>query len=258
MNNNEKAAKYAAVFEAVDRRLQEAGIIPVFFTLYGSQNYEIDTVESDFVFYVAAETSFEDFVYMRSALSTKLNYEYGEIVVKDIREAFKQFKKGAFNALEVLSADTILCINPKYEEELARLYALKDRISVIDPHTTIRSLIGAAGHSCDGDIGPKKTARVLQFANQLSSYCNTISVSPDAVNWNEIMRSKAIFSRDFILDIKTNTFSKEYLSILAQNQFNFLHSFGTDFLRNYTNKEKTELIAEIDNILMDICRKKSW
>ena len=258
MGSEGKLLKMIKAQEILEDVLQNYGVTPVFYNLFGSQNYETDTENSDFDFYVAVEPTFDDFVHLRAATSTKIDYGFGEITLKDIREVFKQFKKGAFNALEVVNANKMTYINPKYEEEWAKLQEIKNEISVIAPATTVRSLIGATGHSTEGEISPKKAARVLQFVNQINSYCAEYNAHPEYVDWRNVMNSKVLFNNDFIMSIKEGLQSTEYLNILAKGQFDYIHNLGTSFIHNIGTKYNDETALKLDEILKDICRKKNW
>ena len=79
--------------------VQNLGYKVIFAALHGSQNYNLDTEESDFDWYVAVEPTFEDLVFYRGYISKEIQYLYGIITIKDVRDMFQMIKKGGFNFL---------------------------------------------------------------------------------------------------------------------------------------------------------------
>ena len=60
---NVKIERLAYAIERVQQVVEKAGYKYVFMALYGSQNYLLDTENSDFDWYVAVEPSFHNFVF---------------------------------------------------------------------------------------------------------------------------------------------------------------------------------------------------
>lgn len=74
-----------------------------FCALYGSQNYGLDTEDSDVDTKIAVIPSSKDIILGREKLSTTLRLEDGSVCeVKDIREMVSQFYKGNINFTEML------------------------------------------------------------------------------------------------------------------------------------------------------------
>ena len=78
--------------------------------LYGSQNYNIATEESDVDTIAILIPSFEDLV-LETPISKEIRFKNGEhCVAKDIREIVKQWKKQSLNFLEFFLRIIILLI----------------------------------------------------------------------------------------------------------------------------------------------------
>ena len=247
-----KIEKLAWAIERVQQTIEEAGYKYVFIALYGSQNYLLDTENSDFDWYAAVEPSFHNFVFNIKPTSTVLQYEYGQITIKDVREMFQMFKKGGFNFLEIPFSKTFI-VKDKFQEEWDRLYEIRDAIARINPYATIRSFIGVAGNYLKDSISNKDCARILHTANQITSYIN-------GEYYENVLKSEKLFSRDFIMSIKTEDQNQIYLDTLANSQFEYIQRYGTNYLRDKVAADMIDHLVEeeLDNILINICKKKDW
>lgn len=232
--------------------VQRLGYKVIFAALHGSQNYNLSTEESDFDWYVAVESTFEDFVFNRGSISKEIQYLYGMITIKDVRDMFQIIKKGGFNFLEILFTDYYY-VNKKYEDEWNMLRAEAEKIARNNEYSTIRSYIGIAGNLVNKEAENKSCYRILVCANQITSYINGDS-------FKKVMTSDCIYAHDFIMKVKTKEYNKEYLRILSNNAFNYIHTYGTEYLRGKTSSEMMDNAAreELDKILISICKKKNW
>lgn len=85
--------------------LKETGYNVLAVMLYGSQNYDLDTEDSDIDVKAILLPSLDDMIQNKSPISTNIEYENGLIELKDIREFYKTIKKGNPAYLEVLVSD---------------------------------------------------------------------------------------------------------------------------------------------------------
>lgn len=86
----------------------------VFLGLYGSQNYRMDTENSDIDCECFVFPSYDDFVFARPLYSKCIETKYGTCHIKDIRAAFNELYKSSPNVLEVLGSPYAI-INKDYE-----------------------------------------------------------------------------------------------------------------------------------------------
>lgn len=126
--------------------LTEQGYEIVFLALQGSQNYELDVYDKDYMSDVDTKAvvlpSFEDFVYNRQPVSTTIVLENNEhIDVKDIRVMFDTYKKQNVNFIETLFSKFKI-INPKYEELVQPLFENKEEIAHININQALRCMAG--------------------------------------------------------------------------------------------------------------------
>lgn len=247
-----KELRYADAFRSARNIVNKEGYNIIFMALHGSQNYNLSTEESDFDWYVAVEPTFEDFVFNRGSISREIQYLYGIITIKDVRDMFQMIKKGGFNFLEILFTDYYY-VNKKYEDEWNILRAEAEKIARNNEYSTIRSYIGLAGNLVNKEAESKSCYRILVCANQITSYINGDS-------FKKVMISDCIYDHDFVMKIKTKANSKGYLQILSNNAFNYIHTCGTKYFRGKTSSEMIDNATreELDKILISICKKKNW
>lgn len=101
--------------------------------LYGSQNYGLDTPESDVDTKTMILPSFEDVVLGKKMVSKELKMPDGSLsAVKDYRDMFKNYLKGNINFVETLYTPYYI-INPKYEDAFKRLQSMSYEIANCQP-----------------------------------------------------------------------------------------------------------------------------
>ena len=62
------------------------------------------------------------------------------------------------------------------------------------------------------------------------------------------------------MKIKTKEHNKEYMRILSNNAFNYIDTWGTEYLRCKMPSEMMDDATreELDKILISICKKTNW
>jgi hypothetical protein len=81
---------------------------PYYLGLYWSQNYWLDTEKSDFDFKCIILPTLEDLVSQRKPVSKVLEFEWGQIDLKDIRTYIESAVKVNINFIEILSTEYYL------------------------------------------------------------------------------------------------------------------------------------------------------
>ena len=82
-------------------------------SLYGSQNYKLNSETSDIDTECFIFPTVEDFIFNKNMFSTCVNTEYGTCHIKDVRAAFNELRKSSPNMLE-LFASPYMIINKEY------------------------------------------------------------------------------------------------------------------------------------------------
>lgn len=117
-----------------------AQVVGIF--LQGSQNYGLDTPNSDVDTKLIVVPSFKDIAMNKKPVSTthiRANTEH--IDWKDIRLYVETFKKQNLNFLEILFTPYFI-INPLYEEQWNRLVAKREEIARMNPYRAVKSMKG--------------------------------------------------------------------------------------------------------------------
>lgn len=110
--------------------------------LQGSQNYELDTLESDVDTWLIVLPTIDELIFGKEGVSTEILLPSGEhCCVKDIRLMFNMFKKQNINSLEVLFTRWRL-MNPKYEAAFSLVLTNAERIAHYDNYRFIDATIG--------------------------------------------------------------------------------------------------------------------
>lgn len=142
--------------------------------LYGSQNYNLDTAESDVDTHAIILPSFEEMCLEKNWLSKEYHLPGNEhIVIKDIREYAKQMLKQNINFLEILFTE-YKWVNPKYEE-LFNTYFINNRetIARYNMGATVKSVAAQALHTFDqfeNNEDSKKLKKFLFFGEFLNRF----------------------------------------------------------------------------------------
>ena len=158
-----RIAKHA---DKVIKKYGKENVLGVF--LYGSQNYNLATENSDVDTVAIIVPTFSDLC-LRSPVSKELNIDGEHCNVKDIREYMKMIRKQNINFTETLFTE-YCWVNPKYKT-IWNLFTLqKDNLVQIDPD---RAII-AAYHQAENQL--------LNIENDISYNCDKVSNGKKFVN----------------------------------------------------------------------------
>lgn len=143
MNREERIMK--RVQEHYDY-LQQKEYEIVFLALQGSQNYELDVYDENYMSDVDTKAvvlpSFEDFVYNRQPVSETVVLENNEhIDVKDVRVMFETYKKQNVNYIETLFSKFRI-VNDKYKNIVQILFDNAEEIAHINFNQALRCMAG--------------------------------------------------------------------------------------------------------------------
>lgn len=164
MKTKEMILKTLKEHEAlVRKRYPNTTILGTF--LYGSQNYKIDTSESDVDTITILVPSFSDLIF-KEPISKELLMPmetHEHCVVKDIRKVVEQWEKQSLNFLEILFTNYYI-INPIFQEEWDELLKEREFIARMDLNKAIKAIYGQAKHTYLQDkTNKKKQANALRM-----------------------------------------------------------------------------------------------
>lgn len=122
--------------------VDEDHVVGVF--LCGSQNYNLDTPQSDVDTKAIILPSFSDFAFDKEPRSwTHIRENDEHIELKDLRSMFHIIRKQNINFVEILFTNYFY-VNPDYADEWRRLLQIRERIARYNPWLAIKTMQGHA------------------------------------------------------------------------------------------------------------------
>lgn len=115
--------------------------------LYGSQNYDLDTPESDYDFKAVVLPSIDEVVNNTTPVSKVYDFAGGQVDVKDVRLMFNNYAKQNPNFMETLFT-RFYTVNPLFVREWEEVRALADRVAYADPVRALNAMVGMAMEKC--------------------------------------------------------------------------------------------------------------
>lgn len=228
--------------------------------LQGSQNYGLETEQSDVDTKLIVLPSFNDVVFNRKPASTThvcMNNEH--IDFKDIRLYMECFTKQNLNFLEILFTPYFL-IHPDYQEDWLKLVEAREEIARMNPYRAVKSMKGIAmekyhamehpypskmeiieryGYDC------KQLHHLLRVEEYLQRYINGESYEnclrprhPEALKWEKLYARPLEEARD-----------------VATAAINHITEMADDFCEKTENKENLQTRELLNIVQSDILRK---
>ena len=182
----------------------------VMLALIGSQNYGLDTKESDLDTKLTVLPSFEDIAFNKPAISTTHIRENKEhINFKDVRFMLPTLLKQNVNYLEQLFAKEYL-INEDYGKEIETLLDIREDIARYMPSQCIQTMYGIAMNKKNRifrklpekekniekfGYNPKEAMQLFRIEELMRKYCNDLP-------FEECLKTS---QKDYLLGIKSGT-----------------------------------------------------
>lgn len=123
--------------------LESEGYKVLAVNLYGSQNYGLDTPESDYDFKALVFPNLIDMALGKPLTSMIIEFEGGQIDVKSADKMFENYKKMNTNFLETLFTQWYV-VNPNFADDWEKVRALAPRLAYADPTKAMNAMVGMA------------------------------------------------------------------------------------------------------------------
>ena len=220
---------------------------PIYIALQGSQNYKLETENSDIDTKVITLPSLSQIIKNGKPTSfTHVRANDEHIDMKDVRLMFDCFKKQNINFIEILFTDYYFVMNDKYKSLLEELRSHAEEIAVLNPYRAIKCMKGMALEKYNALCHPypakidiinkygydgKQLHHLLRIEHFLDMY-NYMITSPDAeVKYKDILRSGFI------------SYSKrDDLKLIKENKF-----YGLDEAKEVAEKTLSSVVTMADN-----------
>lgn len=200
-------------------------------TLYGSQNYNINTELSDVDVKAIYIPSLREAVLNQNWLSHELHIENEHCELKDIREMCKMYQKQNLNFIETLFTP-YRWDNPQYKSINNAFKSKAEDIAHFNANYGIKSTCGQAIHTIkelkNNPTDYKKLAKIIYLYLYLNKYIQGINYQSCLyVNDNETFLN--FNARSLLINLKTN--NVEFLNSFndTNNIINFLENFFKTF-----------------------------
>lgn len=237
---------------------EESHIVGIW--LQGSQNYGLDTPNSDIDTKLIVTPTFKDIALAAKPVSTthiRANDEH--IDFKDIRCYVDCFKKQNLNFLEILFTPYFI-INPLYEQEWKKLVIHREDIARMNPKRAIQSMKGIAlekyfamEHRYPSKIeiidkygyDPKQLYQLARVREWMERYQN-------GEPYEQCLYSKQV---SFLMDMKMGKYTLEEAREMA-NEFKSDVEYMAEYCYNWYPDEEDiamrELLEEVSYSIMKI------
>ena len=204
-------------------------------SLIGSQNYRLNTENSDYDTFSLILPSFEDLALARDPIAGEFEVEDGKCMYKDVRVALNLLKKPSPNSLEVFFSD-YMYINPQY------IQVFNDYLKY-PPHAQymmhcnyqhmIDACVGMTAQLAKRNMpSGKKLSHAIRMKNMLPYYLDNL-YARDILKIHDL--------EDLSLARKVKTITNENFDGLCLKIADYLHLIGNEF-------HKTEKHTEIEKL----------
>lgn len=244
--------------------LEDKGYNVWVISLYGSQNYNMDTPESDLDFKALIFPTFEQIVDNAKPVSKVLEFEGGQIDVKDLRLMFGEYKKQNCQFMETLFTEFYLTV--KYHDEWGQIRALAPEIAVADMGRTLNAMTGMAMEKCHALCHPYEGKIALlnergYDAKQLSHEYRLMIMMKKFMNGvpfkDLIIPTEE--ERKVLMDYKLYNpqFSVDEAKAAAQACVDEMTQLKKDFMEKHPEKlvVNEETYTKMDAIKLDVMKK---
>lgn len=240
--------------------VRERGYQPIYIALYGSQNYQLETKQSDVDTKAIVLPSLEDIVLNKKPVSMEIELPNGEHCdIKDIRLMFNNFKKQNINFLEILFTNFYLC-NSCFNEEIEELRSMREDICRYNQKGAVKCMEGMAKQKFAAmehrfptkeDIinkygyDPKQLHHIIRMREFLERYI-------DGESFEDCLLSK---HREYLLRIKKGDFPLLDARQIANTEMKKISMISAEFLKGDL-EVKEEVEEKMNDIMLRVFKKK--
>lgn len=242
----EEVKRAYAQMEATSAR-RERDVLAV--SLYGSQNYGMDDMFSDFDMKATVLPSLMDVAQNKKLISTTHMGGNGLIDIKDIRLMSQNLKKQSINYVEILFTK-FRVVNPLYRKELELLHSNREMMARYDQGRALSSFVGMAYNKARNI---KKNNYESNRAALLKDLISILRLSEFQIRYINGEKYEDILVTEnalFLLDLKKDkTLSIENIETLADNKLKKMK------LLNETTKDKFTVDYKAEQLLDSVCEE---
>ena len=236
-------------FELLVKNIKKDDGELLFAGLYGSQNYGLETKDSDIDIKAIYLLDLNSLIERR-----EISRHTEHIVYKDLYSFIKCLKKPNINFLEILFSDYI-SINPNYRYWVERLLSRREDIARIDEIRLLKSIYGMSESKMkliNRDCDTNKLGKHVYYLMFLHNFVESFFINKKT--FKESLASEDIYSREEILSIKKS----EEVGLYYAKQCYLLLNQKIKYIEENKLADSTDLEVStfLDNMLGDIYRER--
>lgn len=263
---NQTNERHKRICEALIDHYNEAStIIPderIFaLCLQGSQNYLLDTPESDIDTKCLIIPSFKEIVMNKKPISTthvRANDEH--IDLKDIRNYWACFKKQNINFVEILFTDFFI-VHWQYADIWDNIRKHKEDIVRLNPYAAVKTMKGMAMekyHALEHPY-PSKVDLIAEYGfdgKQLSHLLRFEQFIQEYINGKPYTNCLIAKDPEYLIAVKRNQiYNLEEAREIANKSLMHITEIANDFCNKIDNKNNPEVEQFLDDALYQIMEK---
>ena len=259
------------IYESLKRAydfIADKGYTVFVITLYGSQNYGLDTPDSDLDYKAIVIPSIDDVVLNRNPASTSYEFEGGLIDVKDIRLMFDNYKKQNLNFIETLFTP-YYWVNEDYKNYWAEIKRMADDIAKADPERALKAMYGMALQKQNALCHPYPSklpliekygydGKQISHIYRIWYICQRYIDSPNMWYGSYIMFDGTMRQddKDYLINLKTycERYDVETAKKLANNRVNDIKKLVDDAIATHNYTVNTAVYDKLDTIKAKIIK----
>lgn len=255
-------------------QLENGKYRPIYIALQGSQNYKLETENSDIDTKVITLPSLSQIIKNGKPTSfTHVRENNEHIDMKDVRLMFDCFKKQNINFIEILFSDYYIIMNENYRELIEELRSHAEEIAVLNPYRAIKCMKGMAFEKYHALCHPypakidiinkygydgKQLHHLLRLEYFLDMYRYMIT-SPNAeVKYKDILGSvfMSYEKRERLKIIKENKFyDLDEAKEVAEKTLSSIVTLADDTCKSLNDENNVEIEKMLDDILYKIVKQ---
>lgn len=226
-----------------------------YIALYGSQNYGLDTSESDFDYKCIILPTLDDLVHNSKPYSHATEFEWGQIEIKDIRSYVDSAAKVNINFIEILNTPYYIWDERlrKYfiplQEQMGSLYLKACYGMILEKQAALRHPYPSTIHKIEKyGYDPKQLHHIVRLKCLMDRF----------VNWDFGNYYHNTSEREALIDIKLGAIHNSQVDVIADSYIREAKSIRDSYTKEPTFDAKEAMLAESrdiikNSIIQEIC-----
>lgn len=225
----------------------------LFHAIQGSQNYELDTENSDVDTKAICLLSFYQTI-RKQTVSKKIQWNDESFTdLKDLGEFTSLIRKSNINTLEVLFAKKY-SYNKKYEKLIEQLLQNRELIAKINPYRLLKSETGISYSIFKRNKGYKTSTYTKDSYHilRVENFLNNFFINGDSFE-NSLTNNE---NKDIILQIKNKEMSPNQANEILIKSMNNIHKLSNEIKKNINKDIDKNIENKINEWTMEIYKQK--